>query len=56
MPLGPNTFSSILSLFISSSFMMPVAVMSFDTDAKRISILGSIFTPFSLSAHPNPRA
>ena len=56
MPCGPNTLSDNLTLPISRNFIMPTAVISFEQDAMRSMLDGSIGICLSLSAKPNPRA
>ena len=54
IPSGPNTRSSSDRRPCSSSFIIPVAVMSLDTEARRRIWRGVISSFFSLSAQPYP--
>ena len=56
IPRGPNTVSCRDSSPSSFSFMIPVAVISFETDAILSILPGLILTLSSASAHPYPLA
>ena len=52
MPRGPKTVSANVSLPLSCSIIIPVAVSSLETEATRMILVGAIRTPASSSAQP----